>query len=418
MAYVALVLWSVIATGTGCVSKELDRRLQAQMASSAGQTVELTRLNEAGGSEPLDWNSALKLLREQNLVLQQARSRVAQLKLDRERQWRTWLPRLGLYASLLNSLSQLGSLSTSDLNASVVMPLNIPNPVSERAQAFANALSYLEGQDSLELTYRRQVVALYRIFSRHEALLGRSDEEPPDGGPDQNSIASGLRTIENRASQQDALRSLQGNLAQLLNLPGRQPTPLPATRPKLDYQNQLHQLVPGRNYGRLAVRLSAYQIEGALLREKGIKLRQWPLIWLSGSMPALYDNQRDESGGYFNADEVYLFAGLSKTYDLTGREARSIETAEENTAFVKQNLRLRLDQETREWARLCERYRQLLVRRRLAQERLRLVQRGGGGSAFADLTALRAAREGLASLDQAKEQLDLEIWVWDDEQWK
>ena len=117
--------------------------------------------------------------------------------------------------------------------------------MTEQAQAFANALGYLEGKDSLELSYRRQVVALYRIFSRYGSLLERQTamEKNLIQG---HSVAAGLGMLETRASQMEQAQSLQANLALILNLPGESPVPVPGTRPKLGYEKRIAGLVPGR----------------------------------------------------------------------------------------------------------------------------------------------------------------------------
>lgn len=417
MVFGSLLSCCLLVMGTGCVSKGLETRLEANRAKTSGEILELGRLNRSADTRVVDWKTALKLLDERNLSLRQARARIEQLRKARDEQWKTWIPRLGFYSNLLSSLPELGSLSSSNLSASVAAPLNIPNPLTEQAQAFANALTYLESKDSFELSRRRQVSALYRIFSRYESLLAR-EARMTAREEGEESVADALGSLQGRASQRESIGYLQNSLAQILNLPGQRPTPVPETRPELDYEGRLGKLVPGKNYGQLALRLSAYQIEGALLREKGVKMRQWPSVWVSGTTPALYDSGLGDSGSAFDSERIYLFAGLSKSYDITGREADSINSAKENTEFVRQSLLLRLDQESREWIRLGERYNQLLLKRKLAGERLRLIQTRSRGSAFADLTALRAGQDDLDAIKSAKEQLELEIWVWDDDKWE
>jgi hypothetical protein len=416
--WMSLLVCAVSTVGTGCVSKELDERLESSRAATASQTKELTRLNRADHGRALDWKTALKLLEERNLNLRQGRARLEQVRRERDEQWKTWIPRLGVNANLLSSLADLGSFTASNMSASVVAPLAIPNPMTEQARAFANALAYLETKDSLELSYRRQVTTLYRLFSRYESQLDREARAAGSVDPSA-SVMGALGTLETRAAGRDSTKSIQASLAQLLNLPGEHPVPVAASRPNLDfYEHRIHRLVPGENYGQLALRLSAYQIEGALLSEKGIELRRWPSVWISGSTPALYDTRNDETGTNFEAEQIFLFGGLTKSYDMTGSEAASIRTAKENTEFVRQNLRLRLDQETREWLRLRERYDQLLLKRKLVEERLRRMRSESGGSAFADLTTVRRERGSLDMIEESKEQLELEVWVWDDEKWK
>ncbi len=367
----------------------------------------------------LNWKSAVELLEERNQSLRQGRIRIEQLRKTRDEQWKTWLPRVGIYTSIQTSLENLGKLSFSDLNTSVAAPLAIPNPLTERALAFQNALSYLEARDSYQLTYRRQVTQLYRLFAQYESLLEQRQLQQDRGDTTgAAAINSAISQLELAANNQEGLLSLQGGLAQLLNMPGKKIVPVPSSRPQLNYEKRYKSFVPGKNYGELAMRLAAYQIQGALLREKGIKLARWPSFSLGGSTPPLYDS-RHSGSDYLDAERIFLFGSLSKSYDLTGREAEAINTAEENTAFVKASLRLRLDQENREWIRLQTRYEQLLLRRQLAQERLDAVRkRTSGGSPSVELETLRSAREQLKALKSSQQALDLELWIWDENKWK
>ncbi|MFT3990973.1 MAG: hypothetical protein QM680_06135 [Luteolibacter sp.] len=400
---------------TGCVTKELGRRLGEREEEIRHQTTELAWANRSSGEKPLSWKEAVKMLEERNLSLQKARLQVERAKREKSRQWRTWLPKLAVYASLQSSLAQLGNLSSSDLRSSVIAPLNIPNPFTERASAFQLALSVLQAEDSYTLSYRRQIATLYRIFSRYEQLLAdqRKLQQAQATSP-----TDALRELETRGAHQEMVRSLQDQLAQVLNLPGEKPVPIPESRPVLDYDERIDQLIPGKNYGQLACRLYAYQIEAALLSEKGIKFNRWPSLSLGSSSPSVYDS----SSGYqdpLDAGNIYLYSGLSKSYDLTGRETESIVTAEQNTEFVKKTLRQSLDRESREWITLKKRYHQLLLNERLASERIQSVREvKSGGSALTELKALRSGGMGMRPLARSKEQLVMELWIWDEEKWK
>jgi hypothetical protein len=410
-ALLAVLLFS------SCISEKLDLRLQAHRDDTAGQIKELLAQSKNTNAEEMDWATAVKLLKERNVSLQQARSRVAQVEKARDEQWKTWIPRLGFYFNFLSSIPTLGALSTGNVSASVAAPLNIPNPFTERAQAFANALSYLEAQDSMELTHRMQICALYRLFSQYESLQKRGalEQDLAEKGIDP---ATALNQLQSRTTHDESIAYLQSSLAQMLDMPGRKPTPVPATRPKISYEDRIHKLVPGQNYGKLALRMSAYQIEAALLREKGVELRQWPSVWANNSTPSLYQNRQGESADTLNADNIYLYAGLSKTYDITGREGDSVKTAKENTEFLRRSMLLRLDQESRQWKRLGDRYNQVLLKEKITKERLAIIKKSELGSAMSNLTEFRNLTQALESTRQNREQLELEVWLWDDDKWQ
>ncbi len=345
------ILLLFLAASPCCVNKELNHRVTAQIDSVSSQTREFDILVNQPGSYPLAWKDAVKLLNKRNTNLKLARDRNEDILREQKEQWKTWVPRPSLFTSLNTSLAELGDLSFSDLNTSIVAPLTIPNPLTERARAFENALSYLESKDSLELTYRRSVVSLFQIYSRMDQIEKSVAQQ---NNVDVESISGAFSRLESKANNEASLMSLQSQLVQLLNLPGSKPLPVAGSRPIINYENKFAKFKPGRNYAKLAVRLSAYRIEGALLREKGVKLRRWPSLSLSGSTPPLYDSRGNQD--FSNSEQIFLFGGLSKSYDLVGADVDSVQTAEENTQYVKENLRLQLDRDMRDWNRLQDQY--------------------------------------------------------------
>jgi hypothetical protein len=109
---------------------------------------------------------------------------------------------------------------------------------------------------------------------------------------------------------------------------------------------------------------------------------------------------------------------LSKTYDITGREGDSVKTAKENTEFLRRSMLLRLDQESRQWKRLGDRYNQVLLKEKITKERLAIIKKSELGSAMSNLTEFRNLTQALESTRQNREQLELEVWLWDDDKWQ
>ncbi len=399
----------------GCkVGEELNERLVARNEKYSELTQDYGRWTSREEFRVLDWDTAVKILQARNTQLRREQTRIENLKRERDEQWKTWLPQVGVYANLFSSLSELGNLAFSDPSIAVTAPLNIPDPVSEKARAFENALSYLQAIDNEKLTYRRLIARLHGIYSNAERLEARMKADKIETG----SVAEGLRALESKEAYKEQMRGLSSQMVQILNLPGEQPYPDADTRPRVDYSRRINKLVPGKNYGRLAVSLMAYQIEGALLSEKGIKLGRWPSLALSAASPALYDSSRENDSEYFNPDQISLYGSLTKSYEFTGSEVRNIETAEQNTRFVKENLRLNMDREAREWERLRNRYRQLLATQEVAEQRLARIRRSDSeASAFGGLVAVRSAQAQLLAARQSKEQLDMQIWIWDESKW-
>ncbi len=398
-----------------CSTSKLFEELEVEQKEIASETRRITL--EKWTAKSLTWKSGHERLLKEDLGLRQAEARLAEIKRQRENQWKEWLPRPTLYANLQNSFKQLGDLSMESLSSAFYAPLTIPNPWTQYAKAYQYALQEVQATDSLELSRRRQVINLYRLYSEWDRQL--DSQVPTHFDSLEERVQSALRSHESEAQADERRKFHQGQLSRLLNLPGIAVTPLPETLPKIDYEHRLAALVPGQNYGQLATRLSSYEIQAALLRKKGMRFSQWPAPSVNASMPPIY-NSRDDGSEFIDADEdISLFGSWSKSFDLTGREAADVKSAEENVEYVRKSLRINLDAEGRKWDRLQSRYRVLLEKRELLRERLVKVLKGGGsgGRAVGDLADARRLLVDLQNLERAKQDLDMEVWLWDDKAW-
>jgi hypothetical protein len=409
----------LLVTAAGCLwlgscsSAGLFRDLEREQTRIAGEAWRISRLSR--GETRLTWNQARERLLREDFGLRQAEDRLADLKRQRKDQWKEWLPRPSLYVNLQNSLKNLGDLSGNQLSSAIYAPLVIPNPWTQAARAYQYALQEVQATDSLELTRRRQVIFLYRSFAewgRAESPLRRVDAMSLDA-----QLQSVLRSRENDVIQAERMQMLQGQMSRMLNLPETNVVLQRETLSTIDYERRLGGLVPGKNYGQLATRLSSYDIQAALLRRKGIDVMQWPSPNFNASVPPVYDSHRQGSQIIDDVEQISLFGSWSKSFDLTGRDASSIKSAEDNVVYVRQLLRVKLDGEGRSWDRLKARYRMLIEKRGLMRERLAAILRGNG-SVDQDVESARGLITDLENLERAKQALDMEIWLWDDSAWK
>lgn len=398
-----------------CIQRTFNKRLANALSHVRSDEAEISSQHVLSPTYSITWSRALELLKERNPSILSAKQYTNSIKYDKENQWKTWLPRPTAFANLNSSLSQLSDLSFSDLNASLIAPLTIPNPYSEIAQAFEYSLSYLQSIDNYELTYRRQVTALYEIFSRMDRIKSESNNTNLDSA---NNITEGISLLNERSNDIEQVEAIQAQLVQMLNLPGLKPTPIANTRPSLNYESRLDSFVLGKNYGKIAMRLASYNIEAALLREKGVRLRKWPSLAINLATPALFDS-RNSKQNPIDPENISLFGGLFKSYDFIGTDTENIKSAKENTEYVKTNLRLQLDSDIRDWKRLQSQYRKIQIAKKLAKERLKYLQTDiSSNSAVAQLKIFRELTKDLHQLEESKQQIDLEIWTWDDNAWK
>ncbi|MCX8496655.1 MAG: hypothetical protein ORN51_10775 [Akkermansiaceae bacterium] len=409
----------ILATIVGCLgvgscsSAGLFRDLEREQTRIAGEAGRIARLSR--GETRLTWNQACGRLLREDFSLRQAEDRLADLKRQRKDQWKEWLPRPSLYVNLQNSLKNLGDVSGNQLSSAIYAPLVVPNPWTQAAKAYQYALQEVQATDSLELTRRRQVIFLYRSFAewgRAESPLGRVEAMSVDA-----QLQAALRSRENDVLQVERMQMLQGQMSRMLNLPETNVVLQTETLPAIDYERRLGGLIPGKNYGQLATRLSSYDIQAALLRRKGIDVMQWPSPNLNASVPPVYDSHRQGSQIIDSGEQISLFGSWSKSFDLTGREALSIKSADDNVVYVRELLRVKLDGEGRSWDRLKARYAMLIEKRGLMRERLAAALRGSG-SVDEDVESARGLIMDLENLERAKQALDMEVWLWDDNAWK
>ncbi|WP_411826264.1 hypothetical protein [Luteolibacter sp. AS25] len=400
----------------GCVDKKLQEDLDLINSNLVSENENLSRLLQSDSRQRISWNDAKSQLLQKNVQIIRSQDRIDQLNKAKQERWKTWLPSVTFFASIDKGLTELGDISFSDLNASAIAPLRIPNPFSERAVAFELALRLKQAELSHDLVVRQQIISLYRLFLRTESLENNSGEDTGSG----ESLSSELQALRVRKGRENELKAVQANLSTILNSPGLTALPAPGTRPKLDYSRRIDILKPGKNYGRTAITFSTYLVQAAILNEKGIKLQRWPGFSLNASSPPLYDSRRDDSFGATDFEDALLFGSTSKTYEFTGQEAEAVETAEENVELVKQQALLNLDRDTRAWLRVKSNYKGLQAQREALQFRLKSVGKNTDSAigATAKLDAVRSSQSALRDLELQIKDLETQIWLWDDEKWK
>jgi hypothetical protein len=59
-----------------------------------------------------------------------------------------------------------------------------------------------------------------------------------------------------------------------------------------------------------------------------------------------------------------------------------------------------------------------LLKEKITKERLAIIKKSELGSAMSNLTEFRNLTQALESTRQNREQLELEVWLWDDDKWQ
>ena len=400
------------ACSTGGLMRDIAKQQEAVAAETA---------NAATGERnelKLTWSQALARQQIHDSSLRLARERLEEVRRQRKNQWREWLPRPTLYVNFQNAFQNLGNLTSDDLRGALIAPLTIPNPWTQTARAYQLALTEVQAEAAYELTRRRQITSLYFLFSEWD----RASQEQSINSPTadlEEAVRARFQAQERSLSDQERRQSQRTQFSRLLNLPGTDVTPMVKTLPKIDYTSKYRRFTPGKNYGLLATQLYAYDLQGALLRKKGIDLSRWPTPTFSTTTPAIYDTTSQDQQFLAGSENISLFANWSKTFDLTGTRANEIRNAEQNLRFIRENISVRIDSESREWERLIQRYDFLLKQRQLARDRLGKIteNRSRTSTVQADILDARKLVTDLQNLERRKESLDLQIWLWDDSAW-
>lgn len=402
----------LLACLASCSTKGLFRDIAKQEGRISNQTEVISQGNRS--QVKMTWNSALERLLKENTSLKQSYRQLEEVRRQRKNQWRELLPRPSFYVNVQKSLRELDAISSDDISSSLIAPLNIPNPLTVQARTYQYALQELQAEANNELTKRRFIIELYRLFMQWGRQVDR-DAQTPVAASLEDEVKQRMSGYESAMQNSETKQLMFAQFSRVLNLPGVDVTPILSSLPKTDYSGELPRLVPGRNYGRLATQLAAYAIEGAILQKRGIKLRELPTTNFNTTTPALYDSHRE---GGPDTEYISLYSGMSKSFDLTGQEAAQIKSAKDNVRVVKENLRLRLDNEGRQWTRLKRRYVTVTQRKQLLEARLRgILQRKGETLASQDLQNVRSIQNDLKSTARSKEDMDLEVWLWDDKRW-
>ncbi len=399
-----------------CSTASLQRDVAKNRSEIASETAQAATARRP--ELRLTWNQALARQETADPTLRAARERLAEVKRQRKNQWREWLPRPTLYVNFQNTFKNLGNFSSDDLNGAFIAPLTIPNPATQTARAYQLALTEIQSEAAYELSRRQQVISLYSFFSEWD----RFSVENPGGFPPEelaDAIRSRFQDRENSISDTERLFAQRNQFSRILNLPGTDVTPITKSLPRIDYASKYRKFTPGKNYGLLATQLYACDIQGALLRKKGLDLSRWPAPNFSTYTPSIYDSSRQDRQFLGDADKISLFGSWSKSFDLTGDQANEIRNAEENVRFIRENISVRIDSEGREWDRLSARYAALLAQRSLAQARLDKLTNGTPriSTIQEDILDARKLLSDLQNIERSKENLDLQLWLWDDSAW-
>jgi hypothetical protein len=327
---------------SGCrsVPEELSKREAEVTASLQEQAAALAERP----LRQITWPVALALMHDQNLVLRQTRNAVTTSR-ERLRQVnRDLIPGAAITANVTKGISQLGDLQGEDAALSLYGFFNVPGLIQWRLRHYAGQLELIRAEWALELKSRELTIQLRELFVRAElleqrhrqlALAQRWQQAGPlslslDASPqklEHEALLWGLR--RERESLQDATAELLGDASVDWSLDA-------TGLPRFDYADDSFDLRDSSRFGGLYRRLQAAEIEGARLRQRGIKFQYWPDLTINLTSPPLYQSRGSQS---WSADSLVLSLGAAVPIDLRGRISQQLRETKRDFAYLETKLR-------------------------------------------------------------------------------
>lgn len=420
LSHTAIVILP-IALGA-CTAASLGRNLDANLAEQKQEFRDILGKFQTETSKPISWSAAHKRMVRDSLSLRQSRRQVEESKKLKTQQWLTLVPRLSSYVNIGSSISELSDLDSEDLNASLIANFNIPNPFEFYAALYGASLQQQNAIWSHDLDKRRAFAELYSAFveskaieEAQEAYERRLKSIMASQSGDVTGLVQSV-TIELKSLDRRRLYH-RLNVNQLLNTPGEN-WELSGSPPKVSYAGRYRRIAVGDNFGKLALNLQAIQIEGAILRVEQVKFQQWPSINFGISSPPLYSSNSEQD---FSSDNLQLFSGASKSFDLADIGGRQdIQDARTRLAYTREQLRLRAESEGSRILQLFESYDSLLKEKLYLERQIGRLGRPGSLEpeiVLKDLDARSGLEIRLIENRRQIQQLDLQFLIWDETFW-
>lgn len=411
---------------SGC--RSVESRIADQRGVVDTRYLEQVAMLENLEPQALDWDAAHARMLAENLELRRARERILNAEENIERIFLDLLPTVNLGASLTRGLTDLSNLQEEDFSFNVFALVNIPGVVSLRTRYYAATLELIRARWALELDERQKTIQLYETFVRFENLRQRKrnlertlawrriDASPTrlTADPEVIEREALLFNIEREANQmQLAIGRLINDFSFLWELDA-------SSIPAFSYETEPLDLTDLETTGGLLRRLQAVELEGARLREQGIKLQYWPDLNATLSAPPVFAVANGESRT-FSTDDILVNFRSSVALDTRLRTTYQLRDARRQTALLKEALAL-------ETVENIERLRTAQKQLELLDKQLQLIDlrldaqssapRGGDLRDIRDqLQAVILLSERRAALEQQKATLEGLFWLVDERRW-
>ncbi|WP_136081679.1 hypothetical protein [Pontiella desulfatans] len=412
------MMLSVVLLGlSGC--KSVEERIEIQREEVEAHYPQIFTDPSRLPEKVLDWETALSMI-DGNLALRTANNEIINAEVAIDRVFWDLVPQLTMQGIYNTAISEFTELSSDNFNGNVNALFSIPGFVRLRMDYYAAVLSHYAATQQYELTYREEVLNLYSLFrkshwNRQESLIEDLESSHPTfTESDRRELAFARKQRENELWL--AVSGALGCHSNRWVLVGDQ-------LPEIDYMQSDPAILDTDTFGGLYTTIQALELEGARLREFGVKFQYWPQLDTRVYSPSVYLFSAGDRGGFnFDAEDIRFEASVSMKLDTNLSITHQLRETRRSTDLLKQKLyeeaeeRVKALVETRDALHLLEDR----MTRLAAKESL--FARLGKPSTYAGFEMLNAER-----LELKKERLALEreadalvpvLWIADDSRWQ
>lgn len=412
----------LVLSGCRSLPDELNQREAEVTASIQEQATALA--NRPARS--IMWTDALALLREQNLTLRQSRDAIITSRERLKQVNRDLIPGAALTANLSKGITQLGDLNGDDAALSLYGFFNVPGLIQWRMRHYAVELELIRTEWAHELKARELTIQLRELFVRSLLLEQRRRQLAlaqrwPQPGPLALSFDASPQKLEHESLLMSLRReadALQDSIGEILGDASFEWTLDATDLPQFDYAAEGLDLHNPARFGGLYRRLQAAELEGARLRQRGIKLKYWPDLSINLSSPPLYQSR---GGPSWSADALNLNLSASVPLDLRGTISQQLRETKRDFARLETKLREQNARTLNGLMRARDSLRLNTRQLRLAEARLdalRSLPAAQSPSRTRDnLERLLALDQQRTSLLLEKTQLESLFWLLDESRW-
>ncbi len=366
----------------------------------------------------LDWETAVSMLKS-NLVMRNAREEIVRSEVAVKRVYLDLIPQLTIQGLYQQAISQFTELSSDNLNVNVNAMFMIPGLLQLRMKHYAAMLVNYKAQRQYEMAFREEVVNLYGLFRQYRRLQEARAIDTLKNARPHFSVAD-QQELEFRYNQEE--KELWLALSAATGAYSHRWVVVDDSLPEFDYHSRIPQWDDPSSIGTLFTTLQAIELEGARLRELGVKFQYWPQLNMRVYSPSVYLMSGGDRGGFeFNADDVRYEASVRMRLDTNLQVRDQLRELRRNTKLLKQKLYQDGHERTKKLMAAYDSLAIMKTNHRQLAARKRLLEISTPPRTYEAFEKMRSERIELMierlNLEKERDTVISLLWVADESKW-